>query len=72
MSSTPITQKVYKQLSKKKRPMVKWWQPSVSGMATSTIAGKIPTPILTASGKKLVLPLPIAGEGSGGGKSLLS
>ena len=40
----------------------------VSGMATSsTVGGEVPTPLLTASGKKLELPLPSAGCWEGGG-----
>ena len=65
--------KAYKQHSKaheKKRPLVKKWWPSVSGTATSTTAGcEVPTPVLTASVKKLLLRLPSAGEGSGGGNN---
>ena len=49
-------------------PPVKRWQPSIYGMATSTTAGhEVPTPVLTATGNA---PLPSAGEGLGGGKSL--
>ena len=52
---------------------MKRWQPSVSGMATSSTAGhKVPMPVLTASGKKLAPPLPSAQEGLGGGKSLVN
>ena len=75
-SSAPIQQKAYKQHSKPHKKMctlVKMWQPSVSGMATLTTGGQeVPMPVLTASGKKLALPLPFAGEGSEGGKSLVN